>query len=85
MMSAGMDAAAEQAANPCHEAVPDVPDCCDDMNGAACGMDCGTASSAVSSSLALSGPSGHGAWSPGAIYAAPDHPPESLFKPPRIS
>ncbi len=86
MLASGLDAAVAQAEMPpCHEATPEVPDCCEDMSSAACGMDCGTASPAISQSQVLAGVPGHGAWNAGAYYASPDHPPESFFKPPRIS
>lgn len=93
MMAAGLDAAAAAPADKmpgCHEAMPDapaadLPDCCDSMDGALCGMDCGTASPAVTQPLVLSGLPGHGAWTESATYAAPNHPTDNAFKPPRTS
>ena len=69
----------------CHEAMPELPDCCDGTDGVHCGMDCGTASPAVSQAIELAPPSGHGAWTPAAAYVAPSSPPTSLYKPPRTS
>lgn len=69
----------------CHDAAPEMPDCCDGMNGISCGMDCGTASSAVSQLMFLPAPVGHGVYVAQARYAPPQHPPTALFKPPRTS
>lgn len=89
MMSSALDTAAEAAAHHdmsgCHEAAPEMPDCCDGMNGVSCGMDCGTACSAVSQPLILPAPAGHGIYAAAADYASPHHPSTSLFKPPRTS
>ena len=55
------------------------------MNGVYCGMDCGTASSVVSQPVILPAPVGHGIYAAAVIYASPQHPPASLYKPPRTS
>ena len=94
MMAAGLETTGQEmpadAMPGCHEAMSDapaadMPDCCDSMDGVACGMDCGTASPAVTQATVLPGLPGHGAWTEAATYAAPDHPTESAFKPPRTS
>lgn len=69
----------------CHEAESEVPDCCDTMNGVACGMDCGTASPALNQPPLLTGITGHGAFVPALPSAAPASPPAILYKPPRTS
>jgi hypothetical protein len=69
----------------CHEAGPDVPDCCDSMNGVACGMDCGTASPAVNQPPLLAGVNGHGAFVPALPPAASASLPTTRYKPPRTS
>ena len=97
MMAAGLDATAHALAEApaeamprCHEAASDapaadMPDCCVSMDGVSCGMDCGTASPAVTRTVALPGLPGHGVYIEAVIYAAPDRPAESTFKPPRTS
>jgi hypothetical protein len=91
MMSARLDGAAmtaDMGGKPtagCHDAMPETPDCCDQMDGVHCGMDCGTVSPAVSQHLALLPDPGHAAWNSAVPYAAPDHPPGFFFKPPRTS
>lgn len=89
MMSAMLDAVEESTGHHdmrgCHDAVPDKPDCCDNMSGVTCGMDCGIAVSAVSQPVSLPVPAGHGIYAMAADYASPQHPPTFLYKPPRTS
>ena len=89
MMGSMLDTAVETPmdpdAPPCHQAESDAPDCCDSMNGIDCGMDCGTASSAISQPAVLPGVPGHGVFAEAVRYAPPHHSPGSLFKPPRTS
>ena len=72
----------------CHEMPADsqdapLPDCCDGMDGVYCGMDCGTAGSAVSQLAVIPALPGHGAYVAAGGYAAPEPPASFLYKPPR--
>jgi hypothetical protein len=69
----------------CHDALPEPPDCCTGMDGVACGMDCGAASSAVTHAAPLAGDYAHGSFGSSVPYLTPISRPDFLDKPPRTS
>jgi hypothetical protein len=89
MQAGSLNAATEMVAEGempgCHGASPVAPDCCADMNGTGCGMDCGTASSAISQPPLSVCPFAHIPLRAALPGAAPQLPPSSLYKPPRTS
>ncbi len=69
----------------CHDAVSIVPECCDQMDGVSCGMDCGTVSPALTQPHSLSGMNGHGVFEGHSVYAPPSRSPNTFLRPPRTS
>lgn len=69
----------------CHDAEPAAPDCCAEMDGVSCGMDCGAVSPALGQAALAEALAGHGAFEGRPIYAAPLRSPNTFLKPPRTS
>jgi hypothetical protein len=83
----GAEEPAASMAMDCHDKSPAsiVPDCCDEMDGASCGMDCSTVSSAVATRVSLDSEPDHGPVNVERRHVEPHSLTGSLFKPPRTS